>query len=198
MSDILKIQCPFCTTLLSVANQPGIETKSLTCPVCKQKSPFTSFKRVNVGTNTSDPKTEYPGDDPKTDYAYREEKSTEFPQMNFTIGKVTVMDTRISYQLRPGRNVIGRKASKSEADFQIDTAEKRMMSREHIVIDVKKVPGKGLVHYVSLFKERVNETRIGNEPLFYGDCVILKHGDLIRLPDATLKFEIPDEERTEI
>ncbi len=71
------------------------------------------------------------------------------------------------------------------------------MSREHIVIEVKKLPVKGFVHYVSLYKEKVNKTSIGNEPLLYGDCVVLNHGDIIKLPDATLRFEIPDGEETD-
>lgn len=40
----LIIKCPFCGTPLSVKNIPGIEKKNLTCPVCKCKAPFTSFK----------------------------------------------------------------------------------------------------------------------------------------------------------
>lgn len=103
----------------------------------------------------------------------------------------------VSFQLKPGRNIIGRKGQNSDANFQIDTADKRSMSREHIVIEVKKLPVKGFVHYVSLYKEKVNKTSIGNEPLLYGDCVVLNHGDIIKLPDATLRFEIPDGEETD-
>ena len=118
--------------------------------------------------------------------------------MNLTLGRVKICGTAISYQLRPGRNVIGRKGAKSGADFQIDTGENRFMSREHIVIEVKKLPSKGFVHYVSLFKEKVNKTSVGDEPLLFGDCIVLNHGDIIKLPDANLKFEIPDDEATDI
>ncbi|MBD5355436.1 MAG: FHA domain-containing protein [Bacteroides sp.] len=118
--------------------------------------------------------------------------------MNFTIGKISFLDNGISYQLHPGRNVIGRKSLRSEADIQIDTAGKRSMSREHIVIEVKKVPIKGFVHYLTLYKEKVNPTYIREEQVLYGDCIILSHGDIIKLPDAILKFEIPDEEATDI
>ena len=71
------------------------------------------------------------------------------------------------------------------------------MSREHIVIEIKKVPAKGFVHYLSLYKEKVNKTFVGNEPLVYGDCIILNHGDIIKLPDADLRFEIPNEDDTD-
>lgn len=201
MDEIIQIKCPFDGAVLSVKNQPGIETKNVTCPICKHKYPFTQFKRVYQTSSNDDPDTEYPGDEEeKTSYACGKKSSeeTEIGNPNFTIGKLKILGGSGSYQLKPGRNIIGRRGQKSEANFQIDTGDKRSMSREHIVIDVKKVPGKGFVHYISLFKEKVNKTYIGNEPLVYGDCIILAHGDVIKLPDANLKFEIPDEEATDI
>lgn len=198
MDEIIQIKCPFDGAVLSVKNQPGIETKQVTCPVCKHKYPFTQFKRVIQTVNHDDQCTGYPDEEEHTSYASGgSSEATALGQMNFTLGKVSLVGTTVAYQLKPGRNVIGRKGVKSTADFQIDTGEKRAMSREHIVIEVKKVPGKGFVHYITLFKEKVNKTYIGAEPLLYGDCIVLTHGDLIRLPDAELKFEIPDEESTD-
>ncbi|MCH5311611.1 MAG: FHA domain-containing protein [Prevotella sp.] len=194
MDEIIQIKCPFDGAVLSVKNQLGIESKHVTCPICKHKYPFTQFKRVIQSLSNDDPDTEYP-DDEHTSYRGEE---TELDQVNFTLGKLKLLGTGISYQLKPGRNVIGRKGTKSIANFQIDIAEKRTMSREHVVIDVKKVPLKGFVHYISLFKERVNKTYIGNNLLLYGDCIVLNHGDIIKLPDASLQFEIPDDEATEI
>lgn len=203
MEEKIQIKCPFDGALLSVTYKPGIETKTLTCPICKHKYPFTQFKRVTPGPQTSaeDPGTDYPGshEEEHTSYGHHPGKEeTEVGTANYTLGKVKIPATGVSYQLRPGRNVIGRKGAKSTADFQIDTADKRSMSREHLVIEAKKVPGHGYMHYVSLFKEKVNKTYVGNEPLLFGDCLVLNHGDELRLPDATLKFEIPDEEGTEI
>lgn len=200
MDEIIQIKCPFDGAVLSVKNQPGIETKNVTCPICKHKYPFTKFIRVVPNSKNDDPHTEYPDNEEHTSYAYGggSSEDTEFGETNFTLGKVKLIGTNISYQLKIGRNVIGRKSAKSNAKFQIDTAEKRSMSREHVVIDVKKVPGKGLVHQISLFKEKVNKTYVGNEPLLYGDRIILNHGDIIKLPDASLKFEIPDDEGTDI
>jgi hypothetical protein len=195
MESIIKIKCPFDGAVLSVKNQPGIEGKSVTCPVCKNTYPFTQFRRITSNVSSNDPDTEYPkvGESPTFD-----EKTEISNPANYTLGKIAVIGSGQSYQLKPGRNIIGRKGQKSEANFQIDTAEKHFMSREHIVIEVKKLPIKGYVHYVSLYKEKVNKTFIGNEPLLYGDCLVLHHGDLIKLPDATLRFEIPDEDETDI
>ncbi len=204
MDEIIQIKCPFCGAVLSVRNQPGIETKNVTCPICKHRYPFSQFKRVQGNGASEDPDTEYPdggrhsgGLDDHPRYV-NEEKTEIGEQPNYTLGRVKVVGSGRSYQLNPGRNIIGRCAQKSEANFQLDTGEKRSMSREHIVIEVKKLPAKGFVHFVSLFKEKVNKTFIGNETLLFGDCVVLKHGDMIRLPDATLRFEIPDGEETEL
>ena len=192
MDDIIQIKCPFDGAILSVKNQPGIESKNVTCPICKHKYPFTQFKRVDKTVNTGDdPDTEYPGGNGHNDEA------TDLGQLNFTIGRLKVSGAGTTFRLKPGRNVIGRKATKSGADFQIDTGEQRAMSREHIVVEVKKVPAKGFVHYLSLFKEKVNKTWLGNEQLLFGDVIVLNHGDIIKLPDATLIFEIPDDEATD-
>lgn len=194
MTEILKIKCPFDGAVLSVKNQPGLEKKNVTCPVCKHKYPFTSFRLLTPNPSADGPGTEYPGTEEHTSYAYGPSAN----EMNLTLGKLHLVGSGISFQLRPGRNVIGRKGSKSSADFQIDMGEKRAMSREHIVIVVQKVPGKGYVHYISLFKEKVNKTFIGEDQLLYGDCIVLNHGDMIKLPDATIRFEIPDDEATDI
>lgn len=192
MDDIIQIKCPFDGAILSVKNQPGIESKNITCPICKHKYPFTQFKRVDKTVNTGDdPDTEYPGGNG------HDEEVTDLGQLNFTIGRLKVSGAGTTFRLKPGRNVIGRRATKSGADFQIDTGEQRAMSREHIVIEVKKVPSKGFVHYLSLFKEKVNKTWLGNEQLLFGDVIVLNHGDIIKLPDATLIFEIPDDEATD-
>lgn len=199
MADTIQIKCPFCGAVLTVRPQPGMENKNVTCPVCKQKNTFRAFQQVITNSNEYKSETLYPNRKGKDIPNYpADEGKTEIGGMNFTIGRISIPGTGILYQLKPGRNVIGRKASKSEADFGIDTGANRSMSREHIVIDVKKVPGKGFVHYVSLFKEKVNPTFVGNVQLQFGDTIVLNDSDTIRLPDAKVRFEIPDEEATQI
>lgn len=198
MDEIIQIKCPFDGAVLSVRNQQGIETKNVTCPICKKKFPFTQFRRVYSTQTGDDPDTEYPEGRRNNGGSVEEPTSTELPKMNFTLGKLNVVGTGVSFQLKPGRNVIGRKASTSQADFQIDTAGSKFMSREHLLVEVKNLPSMGFVHYVSLLKEKLNATFIGNDQLIYGDCIVLNHGDTVKLPDAVLKFEIPDEEGTEI
>lgn len=200
MDEIIQIKCPFDGAVLSVKNQPGIESKNVTCPVCRHRFPFTEFRRVARGCADTDPETEYPDREKRAGCACddRNNDDTERLRENFTLGTLKLVGASASFRLKPGRNVIGRKGLKSTADFQIDTGGNRSMSREHIVVEVKKVPGRGFVHYLSLYKEKVNRTCLGAEPLAYGECVVLNHGDIIRLPDADLKFEIPDDDATDI
>ncbi len=198
MNEIIKIKCPFCGAVLTVKNQVGIESKSVTCPICKQKSPFKDFKKILDQAN--DDRTQYPGDDEKTSYrTSSSDPGTDISTgLNFTLGKLRVLPYGPSFQLKPGKNIIGRRATQSTADFQISTEGSKRLSREHLVIEIKKVPGKGFVHYASLYKEKTNKTFIGSEQLEYGDCIVLNHGDVIKLPDVNVKFEIPDEEGTDL
>lgn len=195
MEEIIKIKCPYCGAVLSVKNQMGIESKSVTCPICKQKSRFKDFKKI---VEKGDERTQYPGDEEKTSYQSSADPGTDVGQgFIFTLGRLKCSLLSKPFQLKPGKNVIGRKASQSMADCQIPTDASKRMSREHLVIEIKKVQGKGFVHYASLCKQKINKTFIGNEQLEYGDCVILNHGDVIKLPDAVVRFEIPDEEETD-
>lgn len=214
MNDIIQLKCPECGAVLTIKAQQGMESKFITCPSCEIKNPFTKFRRVVAQREPQqDPPTDYgyarkrPQEEEKTQYR-RSEEHTQYQNQdprtqtgqvhnrNMTVGALRLAGTNTTFQLKPGRNVIGRKSSNSGAGFQIDTGDKRSMSREHIVIDVKKHPGQGIIHCLSLYKEKVNKTFIGSEQLLPGDVIILQPGDIIKLPDAVLKFEIPDEERT--
>lgn len=201
MDELIQIKCPFDGAVLKVKNQPGIEGKNVTCPICKNTYPFTEFRRLTPVKNTyqEDPDTELPGKEENTHYKNygQQDEKTKIQEGSDIIGTLLNTGNGDKYDLRLGHNVVGRKASKSTATISIDTGDKKAMSREHLVIDVKNVPGKGIVHYVSLAKEKVNKTYIGDEELQYGDCLVLNDGDLVRLPDATLKFVILDPEGTD-
>lgn len=186
---VIKIKCPCCGAILAVKRLAGIEQKNIVCPVCRESSAFTAFRQV---VDMPHENTRYP-DEEKTRPNFGEETDLG-DRPNLVPGVLRVMSASVpEFRLKTGRNVIGRASSASTADFRIPTPESNRMSREHLVIEVKKVPGKGLVHYASLYKQRVNDTRINGERLEYGDCVVLHDGDTLRLPDAVLRFEIPDD-----
>lgn len=193
--NVIKICCPHCGAQLSVKNQPGIEGKNVTCPICKQKEPFLAYKRINTAV---DPGTDLPGGYGGTGGNSDATQIGNAPQAGTPqplLGLLTVVSNGQTYTLHPGRNVIGRKAQASSANFQINTGEGRRMSREHLVIDVQRV-GNIYMHTASLYKERVNDTLVNSEKIIYGDGIILKNGDIIHLPDADVKFSITDNEGT--
>ncbi|MCD8302232.1 MAG: FHA domain-containing protein [Prevotellaceae bacterium] len=174
--DTIKIGCPLCGAILLVRNQPGLESKSVTCPVCKTVSPFRSYKRVADAEAPTE---------------------VNIGLENQTVGKLCLAGSDVSFPLQMGMNLIGRRAAGSSAAIQLPDAGKRM-SRDHLDIEVKHVPGRGIVHYVSLHKRQVNPTYIGDTLLEFGDKVVLKSHDIIRLPDVDVIFLIPDEEETEL
>lgn len=194
----LKVKCPFCSAVLAVNYQPGIENKRLSCPLCKHSNVFGAFRPVTANQYQEDDSTRYPGTLGGDDAKLPDSMSKTADTRNLILGVLVRIPSLERYQLKHGRNVIGRRAQASKADIQMETGENRRISREHIVIEVKNIPVKGLVHYISLFKERVNKTFIGKEELLFGDAVILKSGDVIKLPDLDLRFEIPDDDATTI
>lgn len=174
--ETIQIKCPCCGAVLKVKMQQGIEGKSVICPVCRQKSPFAAFGRPS-GKNDDD-RTVYPGK----------------VSANAGAGVLVKPDTGERFALKEGRNVIGRRSSASSSGIQIPLPnEMKRMSREHLIIDVRDVPGRGIVHYASLYKEKVNPTAVNGEPLAFGESVVLNDGDRLSLPDADLLFRFSGE-----
>lgn len=192
--NIVRIRCPYCRKLLAVEKQPGIETKTVTCPVCKKRNPFTAFEKVEINQD----RTIYPGQNRNMGQDSNSDETIKGNLFSGKIGKlVLVNDRNTVFKLSIGRNVLGRLSQSSHADIQIPTDDRNRMSREHLVIEVKEIPGKGFNHYVSLYKQKLNPTFISGEKLEFGDRVILKDNDIIELPDVKLKFIIPDIDKTD-
>lgn len=199
MNEIIQIKCPFCGAVLSVKNIPDIDRKNVTCPICKQTNRFVSYKLIDPKAARDSKASVNGAHNSNRKYDTGANDATQYGPMNFTIGRLKLQGSDICYQLKPGINEIGRKSKNSSVDFQIDTGDSRRMSRKHLVVEVVKESYKGYVHYVSLSKENVNPTTVNGNQMCYGvDKVILNNGAIIKLPDAELRFEIPDEEATEL
>ena len=193
MQEVIKIRCPFCSAVMAVKNKPGLEKLNVPCPVCKRSTPFVQYKVMGDNPFSGKRNTE---ETIGPDYDER----TRIPEMKVAIMGVlrqTAPERRV-FKLKVGRNIIGRAVAQSTADICINTGDSRRMSREHLMIEVKSVPGHGYVYYARLCKEKVNRTLINNKPLDYGECVVLENRAVITLPDATVCFEIPDPESTEL
>ena len=215
--EIIQFICPDDGSLLAARYFPGIEKANVTCPMCHKKRPFSAYKPVEK--KTAGPLTDYPNDNPKgkgskhsatngpgdTEYGPQgnnqadptTETKAEKTQIE-AIGCLRIVDSGKVLFLKPGSNVIGRMAQSSKATIQIPTGEDRRMSREHLLIEVKEEPQLGYVHRAMLCREKCNDTYVDSVKIEPGDCIVLRNGNLIKLPGTTLRFEIPDPENTNI
>lgn len=202
----VTIKCPYCAALLSVANSANLDNKIMKCPVCTKTSPFKSYIRMG---NRNSAHMQYKSDetqyeDKNTRYEYADnalnDPLTSFGKNNaFILGELQIVNSNMSYyRLKMGQNIIGRKADSSKADFQIPVnGSTSRISREHLIIDVNRVEGKGFVHNISLYKQQVNDTFVNDEKVYFGESLVLHHGDIIKLPDEiSIEFIISDSERT--
>ena len=198
MSGLIEIKCPFCGAGARIQKKQDMEKKSYSCSNCKRKYPFEDWKKAAAKSFVGLPKTSQTNTHNNVVDKCNDGR-TCYGAINVAIGKLKLAGTDISYQLKLGANEIGRKSNKSIVDFAIDTGESRIMSRKHLLIEVVKEPLRGYVHYVSLCKENVNPTTVNGRVLCFGiDRVVLNDGAVIKLPDAELLFEIPDDDVTHI
>lgn len=197
----IVIYCPRCGTGLKIngnVNMANLQEKNLTCPRCKNNSPFSSYK-VQSQQNQNEPNT-------TTTPIYGNQSPNDPPSVTpsakvLTPGRLVIPALKLRFDLKIGKNIIGRQAQSSTANFQIPCQEK-LMSRNHILIEVIKNEAKGYVHKLSLNKEHSNPTFFGETPMEYGDKFYLHDGDMIQLPytnTSRLKvhFLIPDPEETD-
>ena len=188
MSNVatIKIKCPNCGAVLTVADNPANVGKSVKCPVCKEKYLFTDFKpvlqkkedsdRTSLGLNvSSEDKTRLP----------------ESPRVNNnTFGYLLHKDHQKKYALSAGLNLIGRKTYKTApvASVPIET-EDLGFSRRHLYIEVLTGPD-GVVRHYAYNAENKNETTVNGARLETDDKIILHDSDVIQSADTTLIFKL--------
>jgi predicted Zn finger-like uncharacterized protein len=169
---MIPVKCPHCQVGLKVDEQKipkGIN--SFKCPQCKHDIPvsYLGNKREHrIGG---------------TDTVLFQPSGTEG-------GKLTVIPNEHTkeqvFHLQEGHYVVGRNASVSNAHIQIETEDK-MMSRNHIRIDVKKDSQGGLIHCLSDNRSK-NRTMYNGKYLEEGEEVVLQNNDEIRIGNTLLRF----------
>lgn len=174
--ETLKIKCPNCGAMLTIRNMEGLETKSVTCPVCKKQSRYIDFKQPAP--------TPPPMEEDRT--MLGDNLGIHTPQAEKP-GALVDNETGKTYALSAGLNIIGRRAMSSDANVQIDTTD-RTMSRKHCAIEAKPAQGKpGYFHYLSNAANK-NATYVGTQKLEDGDRIVLQGGEKIRMGGVTLTF----------
>lgn len=187
--EILHKTCGHVLQIPRIDDMEKLKKGRIKCPICNKIVPFSEFTIIERKNNEST----------ITDEESNLTENTIGVTPNFTLGKLTFEPPTLSpITLKVGSNIIGRKCSGSTADIQIPIAnESKRTSRDHINIEVKSINGRGYVHCVSLCKERVNTTYRNDKPMQYGECFVLKNGDVLKLPDSTITFVLSDPNDTE-
>lgn len=180
--ETMKIKCPNCGAVLIVKKVLGMETKSVSCPVCKVANPFVKFTEVKE--QAYDPEdTELKKKKSHTDDADEEDTNFEKEALLYDVS------TRKSYLLKDGLNLVGRKTYKKEsvADVPIETLVKGF-SRSHFYVEVLRY---GIDLKLKMYlAENKNETFINSERIEKEEKVILQEGDVIKCCSLELKVII--------
>ena len=182
----IRIKCPNCGAILTVADSPANIGKSVKCPVCKQKNAFTAFKPAQKPDTDAD-RTRLGQNFPPKDV-------TQLPQKpkGVTIGYLMDESRRKKYTLTEGVNLIGRKTYQtvSSASLPIETDDLGF-SRKHLFIEAVKGPD-GIIRHYAYNASNKNETQINGITLGAGDKVILHDSDVIHSASTTLIFKVSE------
>lgn len=193
MDEIIKIKCPHCSAMLKVKNQPNLEKASITCPVCKQRSPFTAFLPAQNKPASAAEDTQLPG----ANSGDAESKTQFRPAGNAAIGELVEQNGK-RWPLHEGLNTIGRKPLQSAplAEIAIEDPGKKM-SRKHAKIEAVRLLDGSIKHILSNW-ENANPTLVGGVALAQEDRVVLHNGTLLRLGETDVRFVIQDADETQM
>ncbi len=193
MEQFIQIKCPYCGAVLKVKQQAGLEKASITCPVCKRKTPFSGFEKVNNGQSEETEVHGYPKSNPNGE-------PTDIGGLSHGGIGCLVETTGKRWSLHPGVNTVGRKlqSGAQQVDIPIqDYTGERRMSRNHAKVEVVQL-GNGAYKHILYNWQNKNATYVGGEVLNEGDRIILQHGMSIRFANIDVKFVIEDNEATTI
>jgi len=174
---MISIRCPHCQVGLKVdESKIPVNIQTFNCPKCKQPIPISYVLNSN------------PVDDSETVILS--------PPVGKVAkaGKLHVLPNEYTSEqfirLSAGTNIIGRKSPSKESPTAIETKDK-LMSRAHIVIEVRSAAKDNYIH--SLYDNKsTNRTLYNRNYIEPGEIVILKNNDEIQIGQTRLIFEEDD------
>lgn len=173
------IVCPECHQQLSFNEVPGYQNMVVECPKCHFKA------NASVYQSGSQARGGHGADDMPTQLVFAPRSSTD-------IGQIRVISTNEIQWLKPGNNVIGRRATTSTADIKI--SNDMYMSRRHVQIDVIKKP-MGYEHRLVEIGS-TNIIKLNHRPINRGDIIVLNFGDVLTLGKTDIRLESNSDEAT--
>ena len=168
----IRIKCPVCGVILETLDNPANYEKNVTCPNCKTRNRFSSYKRLAHAPSAS-----------------ANDSTIIKPMIKDSLGTLTDTSTGRKYSLKKGRNIIGRMTYKTPpvASIPIETSNRRM-SRSHLFIDIIEGADGRFHAYASNASNR-NATTINGKVLNDGDMVSLRNLDILSLADTNMVYE---------
>lgn len=181
-----SVVCPNCGAILEVVNSKNETIKQIFCPNCKIDL------RVKFGSppkQALDAQTYYAPKSPnmgETQLSSGKAGATIFAPSPSKKVSAKLVFNGIDYPLQLGRNVVGRKATTSQASIQIDTPD-RYMSRQHVLVNLTKLSDGTLKATLCNYQNK-NETTIDGQLVETGDEIRLVDGNTITMGDTSIIF----------
>ena len=174
------VKCPSCGVVLEVKNSKNEEVKIINCPQCG------TALRVRFPQHANEPL------DAETHIAGKGwGGETMIANVKNTSGKAFIICENQRYELSEGSQIVGRKASTSTADVQLDVAD-RYMSRLNAVVAVRNTNGQLLVS-IANYKNQ-NPIKVGAVQLLPDDELVLNDGDVFTMGKTTMTLKIEQDE----
>ena len=190
--QIKRVKCPQCNVVLDVKNSKNEEVKQISCPSCNtllQIRFASQQKPVEAHTFLETPQNDSHSDCGETLLAAGASGATELVKSDSQAhSHAELLFGAISYPLQEGQNIVGRKGNTSKATVQIDTAD-RYMSRQHIAIEVTKMP-EGILKAVLSNYQNKNQTSVDGQPINGGDAIRLTDGNAITMGHTKVTFKL--------
>lgn len=167
---VKRVCCNSCGITLDVPQRNGEPYRDIHCPNCNHQ------QRVTFGDSLPDEqaKTVYGGMQGITRQDNTDDDAlTQFPQAMPVHPGALLFGTK-KYPLRLGRNLVGRASKTSNADVQIPTNDNQM-SREHAIINIKRIADGSLRTLIRNFKDNL-VTIVKDMQLETNDEVVLTNG----------------------
>ena len=169
------ITCPDCSSTLMVDNPEGVAVKYIKCNQCGKQL----MVRFRNQIHSDGAETQLGGAPTSGATQLGGAKVQQLTCFLILDGK--------EYELQIGPNTVGRKASSSTADVQLETSD-LYISRNHALINVRRLPDGNIKVDISNSKNK-NTTKINGVILEDGDAFVLHDEDKILLGKTIVTFK---------
>ena len=190
--QVKRIKCPRCGIVLDVSNSKNESVKKFSCPSCKAnlQTTFPPQQEPLEARTYVAPQKQPSADNGATQLAGSNNGATMLaPQKeNAKKNSPKLVFDDLSYPLKEGQNIIGRKGTTSKATIQIETAD-LYMSRQHCSISVTTLPDGTKKAVLSNYLNK-NLTSVNGQVIGNGDEIRLTNGDSIKMGHTTVVFKL--------